>query len=298
MSEQDTEIALAGLNDLFANLLRAQAPVDGWQWLQEQAGISQRLPQTFAAIPRRVGRNLLSLPSENEARMAGLRPGWRLEGWSVDRAARVWLLMQVPYADEERYVRTIQTLFTGAEVTEQVALYSALPVLRFSSRWSDRCAEGIRSNIADVLEAIMCNNPFPAEHLSRNAWNQMVLKAFFTEKPVARIVGLMERANEPLAFTLSDYAHERWAAGRVVSPLLWWCVGPFLNERLFGDIERLLTSSFLPDREAALLACAGSSYSPAKKALEQHAATASRIASGELTWLSLAQKTNDYVLQQ
>ena len=78
----------------------------------------------------------------------------------------------------------------------------------------------------------MCNNPYPAENLNEAAWNQMVLKAFFTEKPIDQIIGLDERANERLARTLSDYAHERWAAHRSVNPLLWRCVAPFINEQM------------------------------------------------------------------
>ncbi len=38
------------------------------------------------------------------------------------------------------------------------------------------------------------------------AWNQLVLKAFFTEKPIQQIIGLDERANEKLASTAYDFA--------------------------------------------------------------------------------------------
>ena len=102
-------------------------------------------------------------------------------------------------------------------MNEQVALYSALPVLAYPEEWISRCEEGIRSNIGLILEAIMYHNPYPAHYLSEAAWNQMILKAFFTEKNVQQIVGLKQRNNARLAATLQDYIEERLAAHRTVN---------------------------------------------------------------------------------
>ena len=67
----------------------------------------------------------------------------------------------------------------------------------------------------------------------------MVLKALFVETTLAPIVGLDERANPELARILRDYAHERWAAGRPVSPELWRCVGPFATDAAaLDDLDR------------------------------------------------------------
>src|SRR5699024_3254500 len=117
-------------------------------------------------------------------------------------------------ADKDTYFRIIENLFLAAEMSELVALYSSLPLLAYPELWTKRCAEGIRSNIGSVLESIMYQNPYPAENLNQAAWNQLVLKAFFTDKAVNNIYGLEERANSELASILSDYAHERWAAHR------------------------------------------------------------------------------------
>ena len=51
---------------------------------------------------------------------------------------------------------------------------------------------------------------------------------------------------------LGDYAHERWAAGRPVSPELWRCVGPFASGALLDDLARVLDSGTPPERAAAL----------------------------------------------
>jgi hypothetical protein len=204
--------------------------------------------------------------------------------------------MHLDTTDEDKYFRNIENLFLAAEVNELIALYSALPVLAYPQQWCARCAEGIRNNIADVLTAIMCNNPYPSENLNEPAWNQLVLKAFFTEKAISQIIGLDDRANEQLAKTLSDYAHERWAAHRQVNPLLWRCVGPFINEDILPDIQKLISSDNVMDNEAAALAIDSSSFTSAKKLLSDK--YRNEIEQGTLSWITLAEKMNDYVLQQ
>jgi hypothetical protein len=199
MTEQDME-----------QLIKERLPAVTWEWLQQQAVLVREekgaavLNKTFSFIPRKTG----------------------VEG-SIDRICRVWLLMQVESADQRVYLEKIDNLFSGASMNEEVALYSALPVLAYPIEWQKRCAVGVRSNIGPVLEAIMYDNPYPSEHLAEPAWNQMVLKAFFTDKDVRRIVGLDQRANPSLAGMLFDYARERKAAGRGVDPELWRLTAAF-----------------------------------------------------------------------
>jgi hypothetical protein len=64
----------------------------------------------------------------------------------------------------------------------------------------------------------MLHNPYPADYFDEAAWNQLILKAFFTDKDVTQIMGLDERKNARLAQTLADYAAERRAAGRSLPP--------------------------------------------------------------------------------
>jgi hypothetical protein len=196
--------------------------------------------------------------------------------------------MHFPSGDKTTYTRAIENLFLNAEMSEQVALYSSLPLLAFPELWRKRCAEGIRSNIGQVLESIICNNPYPAEQLDEAAWNQLVLKGIFTEKPVLEIYGLEKRANQRLADSLSDYAHERWAAHRPVNPLLWICVSHFINEKIFADIEKIFSSGNVTEREAAALVCYESNYPDARKLLEQNNELKSRIERGDISWNSVA----------
>ena len=194
------------------------------EYLRQQADGFQTNPQTstfyrvFTALPRFVGKQLVSVPADMDFSLKRIRPGFTVSGWTLDRLARVWWLLQLPADDETVYVKTITQLFKAGELNELVALYSALPILAHPEAWRFQATEGIRNNIADVQSAIMLHNPYPADYFDEAAWNQMVLKAFFTDKDVTQITGLAERKNARLAQTLADYAAERRAAGRSLPP--------------------------------------------------------------------------------
>jgi hypothetical protein len=284
------------LQQLLGSIIQRHVFPDTWNWIAERktAAISSSAFNTaFAAMPRKTGKALIQITEEEKKLLQRLRPGLNINNWSIDRLARVWLLLHIDPSDEEKYFQSIDHLFLAAEMNELVALYSALPLLSYPERWRKRCADGIRSNIGDVLQAIMCNNPYPSEQLDEKAWNQLVLKAFFTEKPVGEISGLDERANQELASILSDYAHERWAAGRAINPLLWRCVGKFINASFFPDIQRIADSENEREREAAALACYDSNYEPAKKLLDTMPSIKLAIEKAELTWQTLAHKMNN-----
>jgi len=281
------------LQNLLGSIIQRHVSSDTWNWMIERitAAIGTSAFNTaFAAMPRKTGKAFIQLNDEEKNQLQSLRPGLIINNWSIDRLARVWLLLHIDPSDEEKYFRSIDHLFLAAEMNELVALYSALPLLSYPERWRKRCADGIRSNIGDVLQAIMCNNPYPSEQLDEKAWNQLVLKAFFTEKPVDEIIGLDERANQELANILSDYAHERWAAGRTINSLLWRCVGKFINTSIFPDIQRIAKSENETERKAAALACYDSNYEPAKKLLDTMPSIKSAIEKAELNWQTFAQK--------
>lgn len=218
---------IKSLNDLFLQIIKQNLSSDALQWLETKVELikteekSIQLNLTFSHLPRLAGKQPIVLQDEDEAKIAQLLPGFSLKEWTADRLSRVWLLMQVPDENKEAYIKKISGLFIGSEMNEQIALYSALPFLSYAEEWVSRCEDGIRSNIGTVLEAIMYHNPYPAHFLSEGAWNQLVLKAFFTDKDVNHIVGLNERSNQALTDTLSDYVQERLAAHRTVNPEIY-----------------------------------------------------------------------------
>lgn len=284
------------LKTLLAQIISRHATHEGYNWLQQKANdIAAEtagavvLNAAFAMVPRKMGNQKVSLNEKEREDLQTAKPALYINHWTLDRLSRVWLLMHVDAKEKEFYHKKIETLFATAAMNELVALYSALPVFQYSQMWRHRCTEGIRSNIGSVLEAIMCNNTYPAQYLDEKAWNQLVLKAFFTEKPVHRIVGLEERRNKELAYVLSDFAHERWAAGREVPLQLWRCVVPFVDEKLIDDIIRLAQSQNVEEKRAAMLVCRQSTYAPCKDFLKSDAL---QMFAGDdrLSWQTLAEQ--------
>lgn len=285
------------LNSILTEVFNEALPPDTYAWLIQAASTAQNAASfglNFGLVPRKIGRGRMDFGPATQKAIEETRKGFNPGGWTRDRTARVWLLMQLDPTGSDKYLSLIDNLFRTAEVNEQVALYSALPLLAYPEKLILRCAEGIRSNIGDVLEAIMYDNPYPAENLPEPAWNQMVMKAFFTEKSVYRIIGIDERANEKLAHTLSDYAHERWAAHRNVNPLIWRCISPFLNEKLFSDIRKIAASDDPLERKAAALVCYHSTYAPARELLD--ATLKTELDTNDPGWNGLADKMKEHVL--
>ncbi|WP_234735585.1 EboA domain-containing protein [Tellurirhabdus bombi] len=214
-------------------------------YLTQQGAAYQAQPvkavfyRVFAAIPRFTGKNQIEVTPEVTEKLDTLRPNFSIEGWTMDRLARVWWLLQLFEDDQETLVSTVETLIKSAEMNELAAIYSAFPVLPFPEAWRFQTTEAVRSNIGLVQEAIMIQNPYPAEYLDELAWNQLVMKAFFTEKDVTQILGLQERRNERLAAIVIDYARERRAAGRDIHSQLWTLAEPFISPDQRPEMEAL-----------------------------------------------------------
>lgn len=207
------------LSNLLLNIISENSDPEKVTWLKaqsEERNAKPSLPLTkkiFSLIAKHFRRHEVLISSE-EVKESLKKSG--VHNWDLQLLCRIWFLMQINREPKEDYIQTIDNLFNDAELHELAALYTALPYLAYPSQWIYRCEEGIRSNMGNVLEAIMIMNPYPAANLGDLAWNQLVLKAFFTEKDISRIIGLEKRMNKDLFLALSDYAAERRAAGRPV----------------------------------------------------------------------------------
>lgn len=271
-----------------------QASEEAMQWLRARhAEISGGAPASkcflaFSGAPRRIPKETLALDKADLAQADALRPGWNPVAWSVDEAARALLILSFPATDENAWVGMVEQVFSTADVRESAALYRMLPLYPFPERFRARAAEGIRSNMTSVFQAVAHHNPYPSEYFDEGAWNQMVLKALFTDSLLYKVNGLDARVNPALARMLVDYAHERWAAGRSVSPELWRPVGPFADQGYLDDLQRVLNSSEEAEREAAALALTDSNTPAGAELLAGFPLLKQRIEAGELNWESFS----------
>ena len=271
------------------NIIKEQANEKELEWINLQEEKLQKkfslrsFYLAFSSAPRFIKKDSVELDQEQLAKAQALREGFQPENWNLVKCVRIYFLLMLPHEDADTYDQNITRLFETADMDEQVALYSSLPLLPFPEVLSKRAAEGIRTNITDVFDAIALNNPYPKDYLKQDAWNQMLLKAVFMQRPLYRIYGADERANPELARMLVDFAHERWAANREVLPELWRFVAPFLENGYFPDIKRTVGGKPL-ERKAGLLACASSGLPEAQQLLDLYPEVKKEIKSGRLNW--------------
>jgi len=232
-------------------------------WLRDalarlrSAATERELYLFVSQVARRVGKAPLALGAAELRAASASRPGWDPLDWTADNAARVLLLL-ASSTDGGAVRARLDTLCSAADVDELVAFYRGLPLYPDPPCHALRAAEGVRSNMRVVFEAVAHRNPYPAEQFDEPAWNQMVLKALFVGSTLEPVAGLDARRNPALARMLCDYAHERWAARRVVSHELWRCVGPYATGAVLDDFRRLLAAGTAEERRAARAALAES----------------------------------------
>lgn len=278
---------------LLRNWITATIDNDGLSWVNEKAdaiakgGADWVFFTSFSAVPRYTGKADLNLDEAALDAAKKARPHWNPAHWSVDQATRSLMLLSLPSTDAAGYGEKMEKVFNAADVGESVVLYQTLPLYPHPERFVNQAAEGLRSNMTSVFEAVALRNPFPAEYFEENTWNQMVLKCCFVDSPLHLIWGLDACANETLAQMLVDYAHERWAAGRTLTHELWRPVGPFAANDVIEDLERVLNDPDPVQQKAGALALSMSPDPRAKELLGKRPDLHQQIESGALTWDSI-----------
>ncbi|MDF1658077.1 MAG: EboA domain-containing protein [Verrucomicrobiales bacterium] len=271
------------MRERILTLLNKTASPDAVAWLQQtiasQEAHFERRPfyYAFSGVSRhfdKAGR----LPEDSDEIFGD---------WDEYRLARVGLLLLLAKQDEAEFVETFHALLNTADLREQVALFSALPWLPHPEKLLEAAVDGLRSNIVDIFDSISLDNSFPAENFSDEAWNQMVLKAIFITRPLYRIMGIGDRKNILLAEAISDLAHERWAAGRMITPEAWQSCEGFIDDRIAGDIAKMAESDQKEDRAAAALVFSKDDSGKLEALRSGLTPELERIANGDLTWKTL-----------
>jgi hypothetical protein len=201
---------------LSARLLPAAA---SWlaEALAEVSRSGEALARRWSGAGRRLGKNPVALaPDESERlRAAGAAP--LPDGWGADECGRVLLLLAaLTGMPAESHEAVVEDLYRTGETRERQALLRGLAYLPRPERFVTMAVEAVRANVLPELEALACENPFPARHFPEPAFNQLVMKSLFNGVSLRRIVGIEARRAPELARMVTAYASERRAAGRTV----------------------------------------------------------------------------------
>ena len=295
------QVDISATKSFLKRIIREKVSDSGLVWLDQQEikfGTHFQLRSfylAFSSVPRFIGKDPVHLTADQKVEADGLRRGFQTEHWNLVQCVRTYLLLMLPAENADDYMATLTKIFETADMDEQISLFGALPLLSYPEMLIKRTADGIRTNITAVFDAIALYNPFPKDYLNEEAWNQMVLKAVFMQRPLYKIYGADERANPELARMLIDFAHERWAAGRQVWPELWRFVAPYADTINLSDIRRVVDGDQL-ERKAGLLACALINEPEAEQLIDQYPEIKHEIQNNRLDWKMIGKEAEHRAL--
>ncbi len=213
----------AALEEIAAQ--RATPAAAEWLRAQRQALTPETFAAAHAACGRKLGHEPVHLQPGEVQQLELEAPG--AEGWPLSAVGRAALQLRLcEMLPEAEHLPSMRRLYQTGDNREREALLHNLQQLPEPQRFAEIGVEACRSHVQSVFEAIACENPYPARHFSEPAFHQVVIKAFFTEVSVARIVGLPRRRSERLSDMARAYASERRAAGRSEPQDLSYVTGP------------------------------------------------------------------------
>ncbi len=220
-------------------------------WLDQKLNMiksDQEFFISFALVNKKIPRDHLQPTLEQIKNFHRANCEFTIENWRLDQLCRLSLLMNYPLLN----LRNLTKLISVADTQEQITIYKSIFYLENASQYTPLVVDGIRTNIIDIFDAIALKNLYPTKYFSEDQWNQMVLKAIFMERPIYQIKDIDLRRNEKLAHILFDYARERWAASRLVTPELWRMIRGYLTKDQFLEMKKQMGESIKPHQESML----------------------------------------------
>lgn len=170
----------------------------------------------FASLGWQLRRIALGLqPDECEdLHKAGLVAPERL---TVTELARTRLLRQsLSLLPDTARAGLVHELFRSGDNAERETVLKVLPVLPDPQCFLETSLDACRSAVQTTVEAITCDNVYPARYFSPDAFRGMVLKALHLGLPLARIYDLPQHIDHEMVRMAADYANELRAACRPV----------------------------------------------------------------------------------
>jgi len=213
--------------------------------------------QTFGLISRKIPPTIPEWTIQEKTLLEELYPGFTQSNWDLQQLCRSLLMTHLSL---HKNIEIVKNLAEMAAIKELICLYKGLYFLNNAQDFVLLVQEGIRTNMVAVFDAIALGNPFAAKYLPIDAWNQLVLKAVFMGRPLYQIIDLDLRKNEKLALIVHDYIHERWSAGRLVSPEIWRLVAGYVNQEIAVDLVNAIHTGDILTKQAAIKVLKESSF--------------------------------------
>jgi hypothetical protein len=162
------------------------------EWLRTLLGTTgDPLAMAFGAAGRRIGQTPITRADAARITTAGLLVP---AGMGADLCARGALVLAAAWAiPAAEQVELVRDLFKRGDARERQAVLRVLAGLPDPARFTDLASEATRTHVASVVEAIACDNPYPARWLSDDAFAELVERAESCQLPLARIEGLDAR---------------------------------------------------------------------------------------------------------
>lgn len=211
--------------------VREHLDAAGADWLRAALADVRARPEAVRTLFPAVGRHCGRAPL-----VAGDADG--LVHGTVDDAVRGLLLAALPLTGPA-LVAEVTGLYRFGDAAERRGVLRGLPA---PTDATDPAGDGLTDLVLDALRTndrrLVAAALGPcARRLADHDWRHGVLKALFTQIPLAAVADLDERAGPELAAMLLAFAHERVAAGRDV-PVDTWLV--------LDRYPELVASSALP----------------------------------------------------
>jgi hypothetical protein len=223
----------------FINLVQSKLSESENRWLDQKTTVLsdlttiKKFPIFFSLAARFVSSDIPQWNVAELQQMENIYPGFGKATWTKQDLARVVLMIQL---DTNHNKQILESFFESAEMLELVSFFKGLFLLENASEFTKSVEEGIRTNMVNVFDSFTAGNPYASTYLEEWAWNQLILKAFFMDRPLYTIHNLDQGKNENLANMLQDFVKERWAAGRTVSPEIW----RMIEGNLRDDVKQLM----------------------------------------------------------
>ena len=194
----------------------------GGSWMRDSLAAVAAAPgfdsvaSRYSAAARMLKHASSSVSAEHAAALDALGAAALAAHGTVCMFRSLLLLVACKDLTDDARADLVDRVFRSGDNDERVALLCTLVHLPSPERYLATAVEACRSNVRDVFVAIACDNDYPTRHFPDAAFNQMVMKALFSNIELARVRGLGSRLNPDLRRMALDYAAERRAAGREV----------------------------------------------------------------------------------